>query len=58
MKFGIAIPGPYNESVEINRINGNTYRQDATKKEMKDMKVSFKFLEASYLSDLRISHTI
>ena len=45
MKFGIAIPATYDEAAEIDRINGNTYWQDSTKKEMNNTKVSFKFLD-------------
>ena len=45
MKFGISIPASYDEVVEIDRINGNTYWQDATKKEMKNVNVAFKSLD-------------
>ena len=45
MKFLIAIPAIYNEAVEIYRINGNTYWQDATKKEMKNVEIAFKFFD-------------
>ena len=37
MHFGISIPAAYDESVELNRINGNTYCQDTTKKEVKNV---------------------
>ena len=44
MKFGIAIPATYNEDVELDRTNGYTYWQDANKKEIYNVKVSFKFI--------------
>ena len=37
MKLGMDIPATYDESVEIDRINGNTYCQDTTKKEVKNV---------------------
>ena len=45
MKFGIVIPVIYNEAVELDRINDNTYGKDATKKERKNVEVDFKFLD-------------
>ena len=45
MKFGISIPDNYEEAVDLDRENGNTYWQDATKKEMKNVEVAFKFLD-------------
>ena len=44
MKFGISIPAKYDEAVEIDIINGNTYSRDATQKEMNNIEVAFKFL--------------
>ena len=45
MKFVIAILVTYYEAVEIDRINGNTYWQDATNQEKKNVKVALKFLD-------------
>ena len=45
MKFGISIPDNYEEAVNLDRENGNTYWQDATKKEMKNVAIAFKFLD-------------
>ena len=44
-KFGIAIPVTQDEAIEIDIINGNTYRKYATKKEMKNAEVAFKFID-------------
>ena len=44
-KFGIAIPRTYKEAVILDRNNGNTLWQDATKKEMKNVTVAFNFLD-------------
>ena len=45
MKFGIYIPETYEEAVIMDKQNGNTLWQDATKKEMKNVEVAFKFLD-------------
>ena len=45
MKFVIAITTTHYGAVELDRINGNTYWQGATKKEMKNVKVAFKFID-------------
>ena len=44
MHFGISIPAAYDESVELNRINGNTYWRDANKKELNNVEVTLKIL--------------
>ena len=44
MKFGIYITHTYDEDVGIDIINGNAYWQDATKKEMNNVEVDFKFI--------------
>ena len=44
-KFGIEIPSTYEEAVILDRKNGNTMWQDATKKEMTNVEVAFKFLD-------------
>lgn len=44
-KFGIEIPSTYAEAVILDRKNGNTLWQDATKKEMNNVEVAFKFLD-------------
>ena len=43
-KLGVSIPATYDEAVELGRINGNTHWQDATKKEINNVEVTFKFL--------------
>jgi hypothetical protein len=45
MKFGVEIPSTYQEALELDRINGNTLWQDATKKEMETVDVAFQFLD-------------
>ena len=45
MEFVISIPVTYDEAVELDIINGNTYWQDATKKEINNVKVAFIFLD-------------
>ena len=45
MKFGIEIPKTYEEAVALDRANGNTLWQDATRKEMANVEVAFKFLD-------------
>ena len=45
MKYGISISAIYDESVELDRINVNTYSKDTTKKEMKIVGVAFKFID-------------
>ena len=45
IKFGIYIPTRYYKAIELDRINGNTYWQDSTKKKMKNVKAVFKFLD-------------
>ena len=45
MKFLIDIPATYNKSVELDRINGNKYQQDATKNEMNNVEVTFKLID-------------
>ena len=44
MKFGIYIIYTYDEDVGIDIMNGNAYWQDATKKEMNNVEVDFKFI--------------
>ena len=44
MKFGIYITHTYDEDVGIDIMNGNAYWQDATKKEMNNVEVTFKIL--------------
>ena len=44
-KFGIDIPDTYDEVIELDRINSNTYCQDAIKKEMKKSEVAYKFID-------------
>lgn len=44
-KFGIAIPKDYEEAVILDRLNQNTFWQDATKKEMSKVEVDFHFNE-------------
>ena len=44
-KFGITIPKNYNEAVELDRVNGNRFWQDAIIKEMKNVELAFKFLD-------------
>jgi hypothetical protein len=41
-KFGIKVPGTWDEAIEIDLANGNTLWQDAIEKEMKNAKVAFK----------------
>ena len=45
MKFGIDLPTTYEEAVAFDKQNGNTLWQDATKKEMKNVEIAFKFLD-------------
>ena len=45
MKFGIHLPATYEEAVRMDKKSGNTFWQDATKKEMKNVEVEFKFLD-------------
>ena len=45
MKFGIEIPQNVIEAQELDAKNGNTYWQDAIKKEYNNVKVAFKLLE-------------
>ena len=45
MKFGIEIPQNVVKAQELDAKNGNTYWQDAIKKEYNNVKVAFKFLE-------------
>ena len=45
MKFGIDIPATYEEAVALDKKNGNTLWQDATKKEMGNVEIAFKFLD-------------
>ena len=45
MKFGIKIPRTFEEAVALDRENGNSFWQDAVKKEMKNVEIAFKFLE-------------
>ena len=42
MKFGIHLPATYEEAVRMDKESGNTFWQDATKKEMKNVEVTFK----------------
>ena len=41
MKFGIMVPGSVEEAIELDRINNNTFWQDAIKKEMKNSRCAF-----------------
>ena len=43
MNFGIRIPKTFKEAVELDRQNGNTYWQNAVKKEMKNVQIAFDF---------------
>ena len=45
MKFGIEIPQNVVKAQELDTKNGNTYWQDAIKKEYNNVKVAFKLLE-------------
>ena len=45
MKFGIDIPKTFEEAVTLDKKNGNTLWQDATKKEMNNVEIAFKFLD-------------
>ena len=45
MKFGIHLPATYEEAVQMDKDSGNKFWQDATKKEMKNVEVSFKLLD-------------
>ena len=45
MKFGIHLPATYEEAVRMDKESRNTFWQDATKKEMKNVEVAFKFLD-------------
>ena len=45
MKFGIDLPATYEEAVALDQKNGNTLWQDATRKEMSNVEVAFKFLD-------------
>ena len=45
MKFGIHLSATYEEAVRMDKESGNTSWQDATKKEMKNVEVAFKFLD-------------
>ena len=44
-KFGITIPRNFEEAVSLDKRNGNTLWQDATKKEMKNVEIAFDFLD-------------
>ncbi len=43
-KFGIELPKTVNEALELDKKNGNTFWADTIAKEMKDIRVAFKFL--------------
>ena len=45
MKFGIHLPATYELAVLMDKESGNTFWRDATKKEMKNVEVAFKFLD-------------
>ena len=45
VKFGIHLQATYEEAVQMDKESGNTFWQDATKKEMKNVKFAFKFLD-------------
>ena len=45
MKIGIHLPDTYEEAVRMDKESGNTFWQDETKKEMKNVEVAFKFLD-------------
>lgn len=44
-KFGIKLPKDYKEAVDLDRANGNTLWQDATRKEMKNVEIAFQFTD-------------
>ena len=45
MKFGIDLPATYEEAVALDKKNGNTLWQDATRKEINNVEIAFKFLD-------------
>ena len=45
MKFGIHLPDMYEEAVRMDKESGNTFQKDATKKEMENVEIAFKFLD-------------
>ena len=45
MKFGIHLPATYEEAVRMDKESGIKFWQDATKKQIKNAKVAFKFLD-------------
>ena len=44
-KFGFEIPNSIKDALRIDKENGNTFWHDALKKEIKDVRVAFKFLD-------------
>ena len=45
MKFGIHLSATYEVKFQMYKESGNTFWSDATKKEMNNVKVAFKFLD-------------
>jgi hypothetical protein len=43
-KFGIAIPKGWDKAIKVDKENGNTHWQDATRKEMRYLRIAFKIL--------------
>jgi hypothetical protein len=43
-KFGIEVPKSWDDCVRLDKENGNTLWQDAARKEMKNVRISFKIL--------------
>jgi hypothetical protein len=43
-KFGIQVPKTWDEAVKLDEENGNTLCQDAIRKEMNNVRISFKVL--------------
>ena len=45
MKYGIIIPKDAREAIQLDEANGNTYWQDAIRKEMENSRIAFELLE-------------
>jgi hypothetical protein len=45
IKFGVVVPDTFEEAIQIDKENGNTYWHDAIEKELKNVRVAFKKLE-------------
>jgi hypothetical protein len=43
-KFGIQVPKTWDEAVKLDEVNGNTLWQDASRKEMNNVRIAFKVL--------------